>query len=45
MKYANNEDMASDSSAQFLAVAEHRLIPAKARSVGHQLRRADRQPV
>ena len=29
-----------DSCAQFLAVAEHRLIPARARSVGHQLRRA-----
>ena len=26
--------------AQFLAVAEHRLIPARARSVGHQLRKA-----
>ena len=30
-----------DSCAQFLAVAEHRLIPARARSVGHQLRKAD----
>ena len=29
-----------DSCAQFLAVAEHRLIPARARSVGHQLRKA-----
>ena len=29
-----------DSCAQFLAVAEHRLIPAGARSVGHQLREA-----
>ena len=33
-------DLAMDSCAQFLAVAEHRLIPARARSVGHQLRRA-----
>ena len=30
-----------DSCAQFLAVAEHRLIPARVRSVGHQLRKAD----
>ena len=36
-----NGDMALGSSAQFLAVAEHWLIPARARSVGHQLRRAD----
>ena len=28
-----------DSCAQFLAVAEHRLIPSRARSVGHQLRK------
>ena len=33
-------DLALDSCAQFLAVAEHRLIPARARSVGHQLRKA-----
>ena len=33
-------DLAMDSCAQFLAIAEHRLIPARARSVGHQLRRA-----
>ena len=32
-------DLAMDSCAQFLAIAEHRLIPARARSVGHQLRR------
>ena len=31
-------DLALDSCAQFLAVAEHRLIPATARSIGHQLR-------
>ena len=30
-------DLAMDSCAQFLAVAEHRLIPARARSVGHQI--------
>ena len=29
-----------DSCAQFLAVAEHRLIPSRASLVGHQLRRA-----
>ena len=33
-------DFAMDSCAQFLAVAEHRLIPSRARSIGHQLRRA-----
>ena len=33
-------NLAMDSLAQFLAVAEHRLIPAKARPVGHQLRKA-----
>ena len=33
-------DLAMDSCAQFLAVAEHRLIRARARSVGHQLRKA-----
>ena len=33
-------DLAMDSCAQFLAVAEHRLFPARARSVGHQLKRA-----
>ena len=31
-------DLAMDSCAQFLAVAEHRLIPSRARSIGHQLR-------
>ena len=30
-------DLALDSCAQFLAVAEHRLIPSRARSVGHLL--------
>ena len=29
-------DMAMNSCAQFLAVAEHRLIPARARSICHQ---------
>ena len=33
-------DLAMDSCAQFLAVAEHRLIPARVRSVGYQLRNA-----
>ena len=33
-------DLAMDSCAQFLAVAEHRLIPARARSVCHHLRKA-----
>ena len=32
-----------DSCAQFLAVAEHRLLPAGARSIGHQLRGANCQ--
>ena len=34
-----------DSCAQFLAVAEHRLIPSKARSVCHQLCRAGHHSV
>ena len=38
-------DLALDSCAQFLAVAEHRLIPSMARSVCHQLRRAGHQSV
>ena len=33
-------DSALDSCAQFLAVAEHTLIPSRARSVCHQLRKA-----
>ena len=33
-------DLAMDSCAQILAVAEHRLIPSRARSVCHQLRMA-----
>ena len=33
-------DLALDSCAQFLAVAEHRLIPSRARSICHQLRKA-----
>ena len=33
-------DLALDSCAQFLAVAEHRLIPSGARAVCHQLRKA-----
>ena len=38
-------DLALDSRAQFLAVAEHRLIPSRARSVCHQLRKAGHQSV
>ena len=34
-----------DSCAQFLAVAEHRLIPSSARSVCHQRRKAGHQSV
>ena len=33
-------NLALDYCAQFLAVAEHRLIPSRARSVCHQLWRA-----
>ena len=33
-------DLAMDSCAQFLAVAEHRLIPSRARPVCHHLRKA-----
>ena len=38
-------DLALDSCAQLLAVAEHRLIPSRARSVGHQLRKAGHHSV
>ena len=38
-------DLALDSCAQFLAVAEHRLIPSGARSVCHQFRRAGHHSV
>ena len=38
-------DLALDSCAQFLAVAGHRLIPSRARSVCHQLRRAGHHSV
>ena len=38
-------DLALDSCAQFLAVAEHRLIPSRARSVSHLLRKAGHQSV
>ena len=34
-----------DSCAQFLAVAEHRLIPSRAMSVCHQLRNTGHQSV
>ena len=33
-------DLTLDSCAQFLAVAEHRLIPSRARYISHQLRMA-----
>ena len=38
-------DLALESKAHFLAVAEHRLIPARARSVSTQLRQARRSSV
>ena len=38
-------DLALDSCAQFLAVAEQRLIPSRARSICHHLRRAGYQSV
>ena len=38
-------DLALDSCAQFLAVAEHRFFPSRARSVCHQLREAGHQSV
>ena len=38
-------DLALDSCAQFLAVAEHRLIPSRARSICHPLRKAGHHSV
>ena len=38
-------DLALDSCAQFLAVAEHRLIPSRAWSICHQLRKAGHHSV
>ena len=38
--WLSSGDLALDSCAQFLAVAEHRLIPSQARSICHQLRKA-----
>ena len=38
-------DLALESSAHFLAIAEHRLIPARARAVTTQLRQARRSSV
>ena len=38
-------DLALDSCAQFLSVAEHRLIASRARSVSHQLRKDGNQSV
>ena len=43
--WLTNSDVALDSCAQFLAVAEHRIILTRAKSVGHHLRKADRQSV
>ena len=37
--------MAMASGAQFLAVAEHRLIPARAKYAGNKLRKAGYQSV
>ena len=38
-------DLALDSKSHFLAVAEHRLVPARARNVATQLRRVRRSSV
>ena len=38
-------DLALNSCAQFLAVAEHSLIPSRARSICHQLRKAGHHSV
>ena len=38
--WSTKVDMALDSGAQFLAAAQHRFIPARAGSIGHQLRKA-----
>ena len=38
-------DLALESSAHFLAIAEHRLVPARARTVTTQLRQARRSSV
>ena len=38
--WLTSSDLALDSCAQFLAVAEHRLIPSRARSISHHLRKA-----
>ena len=38
-------DLALESSAHFLAIAEHRLVPARARAVTIQLRQARRSSV
>ena len=43
--WLNHGDMAMDSGAQFLAVAEHRSIPARSRYVGNHLHRARYQSV
>ena len=42
--WLSNVDLAADSDALFLAVAEQRLITARARSVCHQLRQVPGGP-
>ena len=43
--WLSGSDLALESSAHFLAVAEHRLVPARARAVTTQLRQARRSSV
>ena len=43
--WLTSRDLALDSCAQFPPIAEHRLIPSRARSVCHQLRRAGHHSV
>ena len=43
--WLTNGDVALDSCAQFLAVVQHKLVPARARSIRRQLRKADRHSV
>ena len=43
--WLTNGDVPLDSGAQFRAMTEHRSTPARARSIGHQLRKAGLQSV
>ena len=43
--WLSRSDLALESSAHFLAIAEHRLVPARARTVTTQLRQARRSSV